>query len=81
MTILAFVALVAGIGASTAASPGAAYVLSLGVFAGSALWWLFLVTAALRAVEDHAKRHEVARPNICPCPPDLGCWIALGALA
>ena len=49
MTVLAFVALVAGIGASTASSPGAAYVLVLGVFAGSALWWLFLVTAASKA--------------------------------
>ncbi|MBE1281672.1 MAG: LysE family translocator [Rhodobacteraceae bacterium] len=49
MTILAFVALVAGIGASTSASPGAAYMLVLGVFAGSALWWMFLVTAASKA--------------------------------
>lgn len=49
MSILAFVALVAGIGASAAASPGSAYVLVLGVFFGSALWWLFLVTAASKA--------------------------------
>lgn len=49
MTILAFVALVAGIGASAAASPWAAYMLVLGVFAGSALWWLFLVAVASKA--------------------------------
>lgn len=49
MTILAFVALVAGLGASAATHPGAAYVLVAGVFAGSALWWLFLVTVASKA--------------------------------
>ena len=49
MTILAFVALVAGIGASEANNPGAAYILVLGVFIGSALWWLFLVTLASTA--------------------------------
>ena len=49
MTILAFVALVAGLGAPAAAHPGAAYVLVAGVFAGSALWWLFLVMVAMKA--------------------------------
>lgn len=44
MTILAFVALVAGLGASAASSPGAPYILVIGVFTGSALWWLTLTT-------------------------------------
>ncbi len=82
MTILAFVALVAGIGASATASSGAAYVLVLGVFVGSALWWLFLVTAASKA-----------SARITPCATrwlDLisglvlliwGGWIAWGALS
>ena len=82
MTILAFVALVAGIGASAASSPSAAYVLVLGVFAGSALWWLFLVNAT-----------STARSKITPSVTrwlDLvsgivlliwGGWIAVGALA
>lgn len=48
MTILAFVGMVAGLGAG-AAAPGAAYLLVLGVFLGSALWWLLLVHAALFA--------------------------------
>lgn len=81
MTILAFVALVAGLGASAASSPGAAYILVLGVFLGSTFWWLFLVTAA-----------SIARSRITPSATrwlDLisglvlliwGIWIAWGAL-
>lgn len=81
MTILAFIALVAGLGASAAAHPGAAYVLVAGVFAGSALWWLFLVAVA-----------STARSRITPGATrwlDLisgavlvlwGIWIAWGAL-
>lgn len=43
MTILAFAAIYAGLGiASAAGSYGAAVVLVLGVFVGSALWWLLL---------------------------------------
>ncbi len=49
MTILAFAALVAGLGASAASSPAAPYLLVGGVFAGSALWWLILATAAMLA--------------------------------
>lgn len=49
MTILAFLALVAGLGASTASHPAAPYVLVLGVFVGSALWWLLLVHVAAAA--------------------------------
>lgn len=46
-TIIAFVGLVAGLGASAASSPLAPYALVIGVFLGSGLWWLFLVHAAL----------------------------------
>ncbi len=46
MTILAFVALVAGLGSAAASHAYAAYILVFGVFAGSALWWIILVTAA-----------------------------------
>jgi len=43
MTILAFVALISGLGASTANTVNTAYVLVAGVFFGSALWWFLLV--------------------------------------
>lgn len=46
MTILSFVALVAGLGPSLTESAKAPYVLVVGVFAGSALWWLILVHLA-----------------------------------
>jgi len=49
MTILSFAALVAGLGAAAAATPGAAYVLVAGVFSGSALWWLTLVSLTAAA--------------------------------
>ncbi|SEQ47738.1 LysE family translocator [Thalassovita taeanensis] len=49
MTILAFAGLVAGLGSAASGSANAAYVLVAGVFLGSALWWLFLVHAALFA--------------------------------
>ena len=43
MTILAFAAIFAGLGlANTSGSYGAAAILVLGVFLGSALWWLLL---------------------------------------
>ncbi|MCT8972790.1 LysE family translocator [Microbaculum marinisediminis] len=81
MTILAFVGLIAGLGASAADSPSAPYWLVAGVFIGSALWWLFLVHLAL-----------AARTRITPRVTrwfDLvsglvlvvwGLWIARGAL-
>ncbi|WP_436637371.1 LysE family translocator [Microbaculum sp. FT89] len=86
MTILAFVGLIAGLGASaadssSAGSPSAPYWLVAGVFIGSALWWLFLVHLAL-----------AARTRITPRVTrwfDLvsglvlviwGLWIAKGAL-
>jgi threonine/homoserine/homoserine lactone efflux protein len=45
-TILAFVAIFAGIGLGVNPSTGAAALVVLGVFLGSALWWLILATAA-----------------------------------
>ena len=44
ITILSFVAVFAGLGLSARASYSAATLLVLGVFAGSALWWLALST-------------------------------------
>lgn len=45
ITIFSFMALFGGLGAQgEAASPGSAYLLVLGVFSGSALWWLTLTT-------------------------------------
>ncbi|CUK10339.1 leucine export protein LeuE [Shimia thalassica] len=49
MTILAFVGLVAGLGATTQGTQTGPYWLVLGVFLGSALWWLILVQLALTA--------------------------------
>jgi len=45
ITIFSFMALFGGLSAQReAASPGSAYLLVLGVFSGSALWWLTLAT-------------------------------------
>lgn len=49
MTILTFVGLIAGIGAAASGSVSAPYWLVLGVFLGSAAWWLILVQLALIA--------------------------------
>lgn len=49
MTILAFVGLIAGLGASAAGGNSAPYWLVAGVFCGSALWWLVLVHLTLVA--------------------------------
>ena len=46
MTILVFVGLIAGLGAAID-NPLAPYLLVVGVFIGSATWWLFLVHVAL----------------------------------
>jgi len=45
-TILSFVALFAGFGLGTASDYGAATLLTVGTFLGSALWWLFLSNAS-----------------------------------
>lgn len=47
MTILTFVGMVAALGAAASGDPAAPYWLVLGVFLGSALWWLVLVHLAL----------------------------------
>jgi len=44
MTILSFIAVFAGVGFGTAKSYGNASILVLGVFLGSAAWWLILST-------------------------------------
>ncbi len=51
LTILSFAAIFAGLGTGTRGGYGATVPLVLGVFAGSALWWVILtsVVAALRA--------------------------------
>lgn len=49
MTILAFVGLIAGLGAGAENTQSAPYLLVAGVFVGSAMWWLFLVQVALLA--------------------------------
>jgi len=45
-TVLAFVAIFAGLGLGANASYGAASLIVLGVFLGSALWWVILAAAA-----------------------------------
>jgi threonine/homoserine/homoserine lactone efflux protein len=47
-TILAFAAIFAGLGLASSADYGAAALVVAGVFAGSAAWWLVLVSAAGR---------------------------------
>ena len=51
-TILAFVGMISGLSKGAEAGPDAAYWLVLGVFVGSAVWWLFLVsmTAMIRGL-------------------------------
>lgn len=49
MTMLAFVAMIAGLGQVAGSHTFAPIVLVVGVFLGSALWWLFLVQLALWA--------------------------------
>lgn len=49
MTILAFAALVAGLGSGAAGTPAAPYALVAGIFMGSAAWWAALATAATLA--------------------------------
>lgn len=47
LTILTFIGLIAGLGAGTGDNPLAPFFLVLGLFFGSAMWWLFLVQVAL----------------------------------
>ena len=50
-TILAFVAIFAGLGFASSADYGAASLIVLGVFLGSAAWWIILSAAAARLRE------------------------------
>ena len=43
-TILSFIGMISGLSKGAESSPDAAYWLVFGVFCGSAVWWLFLVT-------------------------------------
>ena len=81
MTILAFAGLVAGLGAA-AGGGNAAYALVLGVFTGSALWWLILAslaTVARQRLTDTATRWlDLASGLVLLI---WGLWIACGAVA
>jgi threonine/homoserine/homoserine lactone efflux protein len=63
MTILSFIAVFAGLGLSASASYSAAILLVLGVFAGSALWWVTLSTlvGALRTRIDQRTMRLINR--------------------
>ena len=64
MTIIAFTGMIAGLGAAAGTGGQAAYVLVLGVFLGSALWWLILVAdGALGAQTTDRQRAEMAGPS------------------
>ena len=81
MTILTFVGMIAGLGAVAASSDTAPYWLVLGVFLGSALWWLFLVQLALmirsRMTPALTRWFDLASGLVILI---WGGWIALGAL-
>jgi threonine/homoserine/homoserine lactone efflux protein len=82
MTILAFVGLVAALGASASSHPSAPYLLVLGVFAGSALWWLVLVNAAATAksrLTPSATRWLDLISGLALV--SWGAWIAVGAVS
>lgn len=81
MTILTFVGMIAGLGAAASSTPSAPYWLVLGVFLGSALWWLFLVQLALtirsRITPALTRWFDLASGVVIFV---WGGWIALGAL-
>lgn len=81
MTILVFVGMIAGLGTAAAASPSAPFWLVLGVFLGSAIWWLFLVQLALmirsRMTPALTRWFDLASGGVLLV---WGAWIALGAL-
>jgi threonine/homoserine/homoserine lactone efflux protein len=62
MTILSFVALFVGLGV-TGREPASAAVLTLGVFAGSAVWWVILTTG-VGALRSRITRTWLRRVNI-----------------
>ena len=65
MTLLTFAALFAGLGLASTASPGAPVVVVAGVFAGSALWWIFLSGGVALL------RHRL--------PPAFALWVSRGS--
>lgn len=82
MTILAFAAFVAGIGAGAAAIPAAPWLLVAGVFTGSAAWWAALAAAA--ALARHRLTARVTRWLDLGSGVVLlvwGLWIAAAPLA
>ena len=81
MTILAFAGLVAGLGATAATQPGAAYVLVAGVFLGSLAWWVLLASATAlartKATPDVTRWLDLGSGTVLLV---WGLWIARGAL-
>lgn len=81
LTILTFVGMIAGLGAAASGSPAAPYILVIGVFLGSALWWLFLVQLALmvrtRMTTGVTRWFDFASGLVLVI---WGGWIAMGAL-
>ena len=81
-TILAFAGLVAGLGATAASRPGAAYLLVAGVFTGSLLWWIFLASATALARKRLTPRVTRGLDIVSGGVLLLwGLWIAWSALA
>lgn len=62
-TILSFVAVFAGLGLAAAGSYGGAMLMVLGVFLGSALWWLIL-SATVRQVRDRLRSDHLRWINL-----------------
>lgn len=81
MTILAFVGMVAALGSAASGNTAAPYWLVIGVFTGSALWWLLLVHLALfagsRMNRDAMRWLDLASGSVLLI---WGLWIAGGAL-
>lgn len=81
MTILIFVGMIAGLGEVAAGSAAAPYWLVIGVFLGSALWWLFLVHLALmvrmKMTQNLTRWFDLASGLVLVI---WGVWIAVSAL-
>lgn len=81
MTILAFIGMVAALGSATSGNPAAPYWLVIGVFSGSAMWWLLLVQIAHlaggRMTASATRWLDLASGSILLV---WGLWIALGAV-
>ncbi len=79
MTILAFIGMIAALGSAASGNPAAPYLLVIGVFTGSALWWMLLVQLACMAgsrMDASALRWlDLASGSVLLT---WGLWIALG---